>query len=401
MRFGFSSDNLLAFLIGSLCFTSLSFYLSVQVLALPFYLWEHVIIIFLLIYFSNNPGAKFRTVELILFLLLVSVWFVLFIITRDSELFEILSAGRPWLIMGLFAIIAVRLSDLSEQMVFAFAFGMLSGEILSYLIALNSEEFSGIYYLSYMVVFYFIIAGLRLYNSLLFVFLISIPYAVLSGFRVVLMVVFISIFCILVTRFYLMSKIFLKNKFLDIFIGISAIAFLAYVFADQIPAVIKFRVFDRLFNFLSGNIYSSQDEDKIYMILNLFNLTELNIFPSGFNMISAGSLGLFMDNPILHFVNVFGLIFGVLLIALLLCVSITFWFRKVGSYVNVADQVALYFVPLFPLLLLLNGRFTYITYDAALFGFIVGRWFAILSFSKFTHNARVQNSYKFYLMRGS
>jgi hypothetical protein len=43
---------------------------------------------------------------------------------------------------------------------------------------------------------------------------------------------------------------------------------------------------------------------------------------------------------------------------------------------NSLEFSAWVFVIIFPFLLLLNGRFAYITYDAAIFGVIIGRWFA-------------------------
>ena len=116
------------------------------------------------------------------------------------------------------------------------------------------------------------------------------------------------------------------------------------------------------------------------MIVNIFELTRIPIFPAGFDMVSSDPLGLFMDSPVLHFLNTFGVLGGVLILGFILVLGVGFWVKKIGKPMCLFDQIAVYFVPLQLPLLILNGRFTYITYDAALFGLVLGRWFTMFNF---------------------
>jgi len=371
---------------GGTCFSSLSYKISVDVLGLPFFIWEHAIIIATLILFYLGPLRKINLFLMAIFIFGFAGWILLILQTKTFFLRDIYSAARPWLVIFFFAIVSGKVAEIEDKNFILLISGAVGGELLSYFLAWqqnNTGEF--IFYVSYMLLFLGVTmsvwrTGLSLFNFIYLSFLFLLAFV--SGFRVNILVFVITVLAIVFSPIKLQSlNISMRKKIYYICLFIIAIAILIKLFAEAIDPLLYFRVVERLIGALSNNVDYSQDGDKFYMIKNLFSLQELSLLPGGFDMISKDRVGLYMDNPIIHVLNVFGVFIGSLLIFLLMLGSALLAFRlflgkvRVGNYL---DFAAVIFCCIFPLLFVLNGRFLYITYDSAIFGLFLGRAFHCL-----------------------
>jgi hypothetical protein len=374
---------------GAIGFSSLSYYLAVNVVGLPFYLWEHVVVAAIyMVYVHGNKQSLSRS-ELISLISLISIWLLFVVITNVDQFFYVLSAARPWFIIGIFALLSKRVSQLPDSIIFQVICGAVIGEFLSYFIQMNSPGWDGKIYFSYMVICYFIILSFRMKRLWVLISCITaMAYVVLSGFRILLLVAMLVYVQMIIFRKY-RSGVVLSYRTNMLLVGVISFSLvMLYYLSNQgyIDQYLFFRIFQRTLGFLAFDFGASQDGDKIYMLSHLFSLKDPNIIPAGFNMVRDGNVGLYMDNPLLHILNVFGYPLGAVVVCIILITSFAYYvkYRDCVSLRGL-NQVSLVFVSIFPFLLMLNGRFLYITYDAALFGLILGRWINVYTIKSQRH----------------
>jgi hypothetical protein len=358
---------------GATCFSSLSFFLSIKFFKFPFYVWEHVIVIVFLILYAKNFKFFFPKRDILLLFIAIFIWLFLLFVTDRGSLRDLYSSGRPWLVMALFFIFSNRISKLNEKKLYLVAVGALLGEIFSFMInyyAQSVEHYK--FYISYMILFVYLSFSFWRNSFKLTNTLIVLNLAILSGFRLNVLIVVLTIFQFIIFNFRNIKVRFKKFRYI---IGLSAFSVIIFfIIKDLISPYTYARIFIRTRNFIFGGSDASLDTTKFDLIKNTFSLQDLSFIPSGFDMISKGRLSLYMDVPLIHFLNVFGLALGFFIILVILFMGLRFFVRRRIS--NSLEFSAWVFVIIFPFLLLLNGRFAYITYDAAIFGVIIGRWFA-------------------------
>jgi len=374
-------------LIGAVGYSQLSFFLTVDLLGLPLYFPEpFVLLLFGVLYFGTSRDVRPKvTVPLVLVLwgALTLWWYLILLGSLEGPLIDALATGRPFLYALFAAFVSPWLRRIPVGYIFWFLVGIVLGELLNVIVVAPyfDEQYRGIVavniaavsLLSSMVVY----SGRRSWWILATPCLISI--SVLSGFRVVLFALVLSIVTSIGIRALrsrgagALARGASRTLALVFLIGAVATVLVKYVL--DVHEFAYFRTVDRTVRLLSGDVAGSQDGGRLGKMA--YYLTEEigGILPSGFVMRARDEVGNFNDVPLLNFTVTFGVPLGVSLVLLIVFAGALFGLRKTfDRQATIQDMMAMSFFPVFVLLIIVNGRFAYVVYESVLVGLVVGYW---------------------------
>lgn len=390
MKYRFKLNNIfdiiVAFFLGALAFSKLSFAVTVNILKFPIYFPELFLFIFFILYIKNMKKlTKFFSSfgNITALSLLFFCWcFLVMIAALNGTMFEVLSTARPILYIIIFAFISPALIELTDIVFFVFLTGVICGELIYILnfASVYDLDFRGIEAVNLIAVFSYISLPIlaRMWKLHIFSLLLVIYLIFCSGFRIVIFTVLFALIISYSIQLY-------RSRHLSRFkiIGILSVSSLSiFYFSKHLLNILDidrfayFRIVDRTVALISGDFLESQDNYRFNNLLPALRLEEFKIFPTGFDMRSAGKVGNLNDIPFQYFLDTFGAPVGIIVITTIIIFGVKYCFsiiRKPES--NSYEMLSAAFFPFFILLLFVNGRFLYILYESIMFGLLIGLWF--------------------------
>lgn len=373
-------------IVGALGFSNLSAPLIEGTLGLPIYLPEIVWLPLMLLipgrFWSSLPRLATWPAAWLAAAVFVSLLLAGLFVTGD--LFEVVRSSRPF--AYIFALIlSVQLcsdTGLGRLMVALFwlSVGALVGEAVNVTMISGLEGLqSSVNIPATVVVVGSLAYGTGLTGKLLAA-VVGAAAVFLSGFRVVLLAVgfaFTAPLILEAARYVTRRRVAVGLK--RVGLGVGTLAVLA-VLSQPVWAFIAesfpsrwFRIVTRVVRFFALGIRGSQDVTRIEAWKTYFgSLTASDLVPKGFITTGQHLVGLYNDVPIAQLIDMFGILAGAGVVVVLF---FFLPFRALVEEIRVPSSttgVANVFTMFLPFLLSVNGRVFYITFEAVLFGLLLG-----------------------------
>lgn len=379
----------LIFLAGFVFFSSVVSFLQLNILRLPLFVFEPVVIAMAVV-LARREGVRVLSAlspaEFLFsyfFIILISVLvFIAVAGPSTSSLVDAVSSARPFM-FALVGSICYRLVNGESLLNLSYFFGgIVLGDFAIALIAPdNGSANDGISAMNVLAVFClsFILARFhRVVVMLLGLFFLLIVIFN-SGFRINILAASVGTFSGLTGKL-LYNR---SPKAVLQFVGLSVLSlFVASTTFDAfkehgrewVDPFVYFRIVNRISAYFEGDIEGAQDDERLRLVLGHLS-DNLPILPLGFTMRADGKVGEFNDFPMLYFWNNFGFALGSLLFIALLFLGLRHFFNVIWYRTpSVAASLSAWFLPFFMVLVLLNGRFLYIAQEAFIFGLLIGPW---------------------------
>jgi len=377
---------------GVFAFSSLSSYLIIDKLNLPFYLPE--LLLFPLLIFKSKVIFFYlkrlltnlkSLIKLIFSLNIIGFLILLAHLNYPNSIGSIISTSRPIIYIILIAFGFSIPKNINFKFMFYLVIGIFIGDFINVLFISN------IPYQAVNIIGLFLFISLPIIykkNILQIITISSSTILILNaGFRILILTVVISFvfshfFMIIKASnrpYVLAKKVFIKIIIFLIIFFLSSYLVNFYIQNFDLDRFTYFRIYDRTVNLFTGGIEKSQDISRFKKITWIWTKFYENIIPKGFIMEASGNIGNYNDIPIIWFYVTIGSFTSLFFLPWLLWKGFNFLIYKLKTSDNVDTSLAIA-VFLIGSLLLLNGRFLYITYESWLFGIILGRWFSRESF---------------------
>ncbi len=373
---------------GIFAFSGMSFYITRFVLGLPLYTPELLLLPFAMIKWRAVRRAlqilahgMLHDLKLPIYLLIWILMIALgYVITWNIA--DVLASARPILYILLIAYVAAKSPLVNARGIFWLTFGAMIGELIHIMffyklyVVLDDRFVVGVN----LIAVFLCISLSVVYRKVFMIFtcLTVASFLILgSAFRIVLIVTLLAFSG---SYFMLLWKGG-RGKFLWLVVGSIAVVVagglaLHFVGEGMVRDYAQFRVIDRTMRLLSGDIAGSQDIARIEKMKWIWTGVIDRWLPKGFVSKAIDEIGNHNDVPIVYFYDTIGASFSLIFLPWLLAKGTSFLFAEFKRRTLDFDTTASIGVMLFMVLLLVNGRFLYITYEAWLFGIILGRWFS-------------------------
>lgn len=385
-------DKVLYFITGLLAFSGLSYYLTKIKLGLPFSLPELLLIPLLVIkhkvvylYIKQLLKGLLVNAKLIPWLM-CWIFLVLLGYILTGDILAVLTNGRPILYIIILAFLFSRIKDVSYDFLFYISFGAIIGELLH---SLFYPELYQIYDPLQLVcantiaIFLAISIPIIYRKTLLQIITISIGGLLIlnSGYRVVLLmgvISFVSSYCLIFIHYKNKKSLILNIMCFILIVSFSYFFLIHYVNSYDVSSYKYYRIVTRTISFLERDFTTTQDDVRFTIIeSSLTDVGGKKVLPHGFISKTKGLFGLHIDLPIVFLYDTVGSIFSIVLLLWILLKGGRFAIHEMKKPIfNVDTSIALFFIA-FILLLFINGRFLFVTYESWLFGIILGRYLKI------------------------
>ncbi len=323
------------------------------------------------------------------FLFLISIMLILLSIPifRGFPVYEIVRSARPSFYMVILASYFSRYPDsLSITSLYWLCIGAMMGDIYATVTSLNDAttlvwgKDLFVHGMNVTAIFLALVSAILKRRTLLIViaYLISGVVILLSSFRINLAALLSATVVSTSLLFIKMKDSYAKRLFFikAIFVTCLGIPVLYRIVLDNSSefSFVLYRFFERTSLLLKGDFSQSEDDIRLTAAANYMNSLDLgNFIPNGFISVAKGLMSFHYDFPLAYFFDIYGIgIASIILFFFVMLFIVSLYGLRKSEKLDILAVARLYLLFLFPLLVLVNGRFLYVVSESILFGIVLG-----------------------------